>query len=223
MSKKVIAILSIVSVLAFTTGCTNKNTSLNNSNNNNNTVASESVENVDTKIILGDSISVEGDGVSVENNKVIINSAGTYEITGTLSDGQIVVNASDENNVSLILNGANIACSNSAPIYVMNAKNAYIVLADGSENIVSDGENYVYEDTTSDDPNATIFSKSDLFISGTGKLTVNSNFNNAITSKDDLEIGDATIEITSVADGLRGKDSITIVSGNINIMQLEME
>ena len=56
MSKKVIAILSIVSVLAFTTGCTNKNTSLNNSNN---IVASESVENVDTNIILGDSIYVE--------------------------------------------------------------------------------------------------------------------------------------------------------------------
>ena len=212
MSKKVIAILSIVSVLAFTTGCTNKTTSL-----NNNTVTSESIENVDTNIILGNTISVEGDGVSVENNKVIINSAGTYGITGTLSDGQIIVNAGDEDNVKLVLNGANISCSNSAPIYVMNAKNAYIVLADGSENVVTDGENYVYEDSSSDEPNATIFSKDDLFISGTGKLTVNSNFNNAITSKDDLEIGEATIEITSVSDGLRGKDSITISSGNINI------
>ncbi len=211
MSKKVIAILSIVSVLAVATGCTNKTTSLNN------TVVSENIENVDTKIILGDSISVEGEGVSVENDKVIINSVGTYEITGTLNDGQIVVNAGDEDNVKLVLNGANISCSNSAPIYVMNAKNAYVVLANGSENVVTDGENYVYEDTTSDEPNATIFSKSDLFISGTGKLTVNSNFNNAVTSKDDLEIGEATIEITSVADGFRGKDSITIVSGNINI------
>jgi hypothetical protein len=212
MSKKIIAILSIVSILAGATGCTNKVTTT-----NDNTVVSDNIENVDTNIILGDSISVEGSGVAVEGNKVTISSAGTYGISGTLNDGQIIVNAGDEDNVKLVLNGANITCSNSSPIYVMNAKNAYIVLAEGSENVVTDGESYVFEDETSDEPNATIFSKDDLFISGTGKLTVNSNYNNAITSKDDLEIGEATIEITSVADGLRGKDSITITSGNINI------
>ena len=212
MSKKIIAILAVVSILVGATGCTNKTTS-----SNDNTIVSEKAESVDTNIILGDSISIEGNGATVEDNKVTINSAGTYGITGTLSDGQIIVNAADEDNVKLVLNGVNITCSNSAPIYVMNAKNAYIVLADGSENVVTDGENYVFEDETTDEPNATIFSKDDLFISGTGKLTVNSNYNNAITSKDDLEIIEANIDITSVADGLRGKDSITISSGNINI------
>lgn len=212
MSKKIIAILSIMAILTGVTGCTSKTTTSNDS-----AVASETAEEVDTDIILGDTISVEGNGVVVENNKITISSAGTYGVSGTLKDGQIIIDAGDEDNVKLVLNGANISCSNSAPIYVKNAKNAYIVLADGSENIVTDGENYAFEDETSDEPNATIFSKDDLFISGTGKLTVNSNYNNAITSKDDLEIENADINITSVADGLRGKDSITISSGNINI------
>ena len=212
MSKKIIAILSIISILMGVTGCTNKTTT-----SNDNVVASENTEKVDTNITLGDTISVEGNGVVIENNKITISSAGTYGISGTLKDGQIIVDAGNEDNVKLVLNGANIACSNSAPIYVKNAKNAYLVLADGSENVITDGENYVFEDETSDEPNATIFSKEDLFISGTGKLKVNSNYNNAITSKDDLEIAEANIDITSVADGLRGKDSITISSGNINI------
>lgn len=212
MSKKIIAILSIISILMGVTGCTNKTTT-----SNDNVVASENTEKVDTNITLGDTISVEGNGVVIENNKITISSAGTYGISGTLKDGQIIIDAGNEDNVKLVLNGANISCSNSAPIYVKNAKNAYLVLVDGSENVITDGENYVFEDETSDEPNATIFSKDDLFISGTGKLKVNSNYNNAITSKDDLEIAEANIDITSVADGLRGKDSITISSGNINI------
>ncbi len=213
MSKKIIAILSIMAILTTVTGCTSKNII----SNDNSTISSESIEKVDTNILLGDAISVEGNGVTVENNKITISSAGTYGISGTLKDGQIIVDAGDEDNVKLVLKGANISCSNSSPIYIKNAKNAYLVLAESSENIITDGENYVFEDETSDEPNATIFSKDDLFISGTGKLTVNSNYNNAITSTDDLEIEDANIEITSVADGLRGKDSITISSGNINI------
>lgn len=209
MSKRIIAILSIASVLLFGVGCS-KNVS------GNTAISGETIE-VDTNITLGDTISIYGSGVTVDGSKVVINSAGTYGFTGTLKDGQIVVNAGKEDNVKIVLNGVDITSTNSAPIYSMSSKNTYLVLQEGSENIVTDGENYVYEDETNDEPNATIFSKDDLFISGTGKLTVNSNYNNAITSKDDLKISEADINITSIADGLRGKDSVTISSGNINI------
>lgn len=214
MSKKLIAILSVISLCIGVTGCTNKQ-----ANTNKTSISSERIENVNVNatITLGDNISIEGNGADVEGNKVIINSAGTYRVSGTLSDGQIVINAGDEDNVELILNGANISCSNSSAIYVKNSKNTYIILADGTENQVTDGENYVLEDEATDEPNAAIFSKSDLFINGTGSLIVNANYNNGITSKDDLEIGDANISVTSVHDGIRGKDSITIASGNITI------
>jgi hypothetical protein len=212
MSKKLIAILSVISLCIGVTGCTNKQ-----ANTNKTSISSERIENVNATITLGDNISIEGNGADVEGNKVIINSAGTYRVSGTLSDGQIVINAGDEDNVELILNGANISCSNSSAIYVKNSKNTYIILADGTENQVTDGENYVFEDEATDEPNAAIFSKSDLFINGTGSLIVNANYNNGITSKDDLEIGDANISVTSVHDGIRGKDSITIASGNITI------
>lgn len=210
MSKKVIAMLAIASLFIVATGCSNKE-----ANSNKTSVASK-VE-VDTTITLGDTIDVDGEGVVVEKNKVTINSSGTYSISGTLRDGQIEVNAGDEDNVQLILNGVNITNSTSSGIYVANSKNTYVILEDGTSNEVTDGENYIFEDISTDEPNAAIFSKSDLFISGTGSLKVNAKYNNGITSKDDLEIADGTISIDSVADGIRGRDSITISSGNIII------
>ena len=215
MSKKLIAIIALISLSVGVTGCSNNTSS--NSNLNETVVSSENNTNVDTTIVLGDTTTVEGNGVILENNKVIIKSAGTYSISGTLSDGQLVVEAGDVDNVSLILNGVNINCSNSSAIYVKNSKNTYISLAEGSENQVTDGESYVLEDETNNEPNAAIFSKSDLFISGSGSLIVNANYNNGITSKDDLEVSEANLTVSAMHDGIRGRDSITIVSGNITI------
>lgn len=55
-------------------------------------------------------ISVEGSNMELSENKnvVTITSGGTYYIDGTLTDGQIYVNASDTDRVSLVLNGVNV-------------------------------------------------------------------------------------------------------------------
>jgi len=84
----------------------------------------------------GSSISA-GSGVSVDGTTATITKAGTYEITGSLEDGQILVDASGE--VTIILNNADITCSTSSPIYVKEAKKVVITLADGSVNSITDG------------------------------------------------------------------------------------
>jgi hypothetical protein len=56
----------------------------------------------------GDSISVDGDGVVVDGRTATITTAGNYFISGTLSDGRIVVDAGDEATVQLILEGVDI-------------------------------------------------------------------------------------------------------------------
>ncbi len=71
-----------------------------------------------TRINLnGNSISVEGTGATVSGNKVTITSGRSYYISGTLSDGQIIVDSSDSATVGLVLNGADMNCSSSSPIY----------------------------------------------------------------------------------------------------------
>lgn len=226
MKKKLIAILAAMALCVNITAC-----SKNNNDTNSNTVTesakesqinlepvkNESVGEANTFIELGSSISVDGEGVTVENNKITITSAGTYSIKGKLDDGQIIVNAGDEDKVYLILNGVDITSSTSAPIYVMNAKKAIISLADNTENNITDGENYVFDEESIDEPSAAIFSKDDLIFIGNGSLTVNGNYNNGIISKDDLQIQSGNIIVNAVDDGIRGKDSIRITNGNITV------
>jgi hypothetical protein len=167
--------------------------------------------------LQGDSIAFEGSGATVSGTVVTITSAGTYSISGILNDGQIIVDTVDEETVVLVLNGADIACSTSAPIYVSNAEKTVITLADGTENHATDGASYVFEEGE-DEPNAAVFSKDDLTINGNGSLTVDANYNNGIASKDDLKITGGTIIVNAVNDGIKGRDSIAIRDGMITIV-----
>ncbi|MGO4843945.1 carbohydrate-binding domain-containing protein, partial [Rhizobiaceae sp. 2RAB30] len=74
--------------------------------------------------------------------------------------------------------------SSTSPIFVEEAGKTIISLQEGTTNVVTDGKTYVYADASTDEPNAAIFSKDDLTINGTGKLVVQGNYNNGITSKD---------------------------------------
>ncbi len=170
-----------------------------------------------TYIVLnGDSISVSGGGATVDGTTVTITAARTYSISGTLNDGQIIVDTDDDEEVTLILNGADITCSDSAPIYIVNASDAVIVLADDTENYVTDGDTYTFE-AGMDEPDAAIFSNDDLVIEGNGSLTVDANYKNGISTSDDLDINGGTITVTAVNHGIRGKDSVVILDGSITV------
>lgn len=219
MNKKLILMMSVLSLCVTVSGCS-KNSNEINTNNNEVITKSDEIESIgeiNTYIKLGTDISVEGNGATVESNKVIISSAGTYSISGKSADGQIIVEASKKDKVNLLLDGVDITSSNSAPIYVKNADKTVIALAENTENTITDGSNYVLEDEANNEPNAAIFSMDDLTIIGNGSLKVSANYNNGITSKDDLKIKEGNISVNAVSDGLRGKDSITISGGNITI------
>ncbi|MDO5011092.1 MAG: carbohydrate-binding domain-containing protein, partial [Intestinibacter bartlettii] len=75
---------------------------------------------------------------------------------------------------------------------------------------------YDLEENT-DEPNSAIFSKADLVLMGEGTLNINGNYNNGITSKDDLRIQSGTINVESANHGLKGKDCVLIINGTINV------
>ena len=162
-------------------------------------------------------ITIAGAGATGDGNTLTITSAGTYRLTGSLEDGQIIVNTTDKKIVRLILNGVDLNCSSSAPIYIVNAKKAMIVLSENTDNSVTDGSSYILTDTESGEPNAAIFSKSDLTIYGNGKLAINGNYKDGVASKDGLIIASGTIDVNSTDDGIRGKDYILIKDGNITV------
>lgn len=165
----------------------------------------------------GTTASITGSGAKAANGSVTISAAGTYVLSGKLTDGHIVVNVADKGTVHLVLNGATINDNDSAAIYIQKAGKAIITLEEGTENAVSDGKTYVYADAATDEPDAAIFSKADLTFNGTGKLTVTGNYNEGITSKDDLKIVSGTINVKSADDGIKGKDMVAIQAGTITI------
>lgn len=168
------------------------------------------------KITLnGDSVTADDKNVEVDGSKVTITGAGTYVLSGTISDGQIVVDSDDKDSVRLVLNGAEITCSNSSAIWV-KAGDTIITLADGTENTLTDGAEYT-TDSEDDEPKAAVYAKDDLTFNGSGSLTVNGNYKNGIQCKDALKFVSGTYTITAANNGLVGKDSVSIKDGTYTI------
>ena len=165
----------------------------------------------------GSSVSENTSGASANGTILTITSAGNYSFSGALTNGQIIVNTEDEGIVRLILNGVDITCSSSAPVYVKRASRVIIVLNKGTENYLTDGNSYNYDDSEEGEPNAVIFSKSDLTVYGEGSLTVNGNFNDGISGKDGLVIASGKIAVVAKDDGIRGKDYLVVKDGDITV------
>ncbi|MBL8057709.1 MAG: carbohydrate-binding domain-containing protein [Anaerolineales bacterium] len=165
----------------------------------------------------GDSITASGAGVTVDGSRATITAPGTYRLSGTLADGQIVVDTAAQGVVQVILDGVDIHNSTSAAIYVADAEKVVILLADGSQNALSDGAAYVFADPAEDEPNAALFSTSDLTLAGAGALTVTGNYADGITSKDGLIIAGGSLTVTAADDGLRGKDYLVVEAGTLTV------
>lgn len=161
-------------------------------------------------ITLNDNKSVlNGNGAFISGNKININYSGTYEFTGTLTDGAIIVNIKDTGNVILIFNNINIT-SSSLPLTINNTKNTKIILKNDTINTLTDSNKIREED-------GVIYSKDNLTIEGLGTLNINANYMDGIVSKDTLDIKEGTYVINSVDDGIRGKDYVIINNGNFTI------
>ncbi len=163
-----------------------------------------------------DTMSVDGDEVSVDGNTIIISKGGDFTVTGTLADGQIAVNALDENGdkdkVKLRLSGASITNSSGPAISVTAADELLITLTDGTENSLTDSETYSDESI-----DGCIYSKDDIEIKGSGSLNINANHGHGIKSNDSLEIGNGTININAENDGLHANETILISGGTLDI------
>ncbi len=173
-------------------------------------------DNITAEITLkGDSAECTGDGITIDKTKLTITKEGIYKFSGTLNDGQIIVNAPDAK-VQIILDNADITCSTSSAIYGVDSKKIFVSLAEKSVNNLTDGETYVYDDETTQEPDACIFSHDSLTINGSGSLNINSSLT-GIHSKDDIVITGGNINVNSAKDGIKGKDYIAVADGNIDI------
>ena len=160
----------------------------------------------------GDSAQADGDGATVDGSTVTITQAGTYRVTGDLTDGRLVVASSGDGVVRLVLDGASITSSTTSALVVEDAATAVVVLADGSTNHLEATGAAVDADAdgSTDEPDAALFSSADITIGGTGSLDVVSAATDGIASKDGLVIAGGTLTVDAGDDGLRGKDYLVV-------------
>lgn len=220
----------ILAMCLMTSGCGSQNYTTNNKNTD--TTVTSSITAQDTNVthaddadnykteITGEFSITSTDGSTITQNDSIytITQAGEYTVTGLLSEGQIVVNADDNAEITIVLNGTSITCSNGSPIYIKNADNVKIKSEENTYNCIVDARaesDDNPDNSSSENGNAAIYAACDLKLVGKGALSVTGNYNNGIQSKDDISIKNVTIKVNAVNNAIKGNDEVAIESGEI--------
>ena len=159
------------------------------------------------------SLTAENGIVTSNGNIYTISAAGTYVATGKLN-GQIVVEAGENDEVIIELNGTTINYDQDAPIKVLSADKVEISAKKDTGNIINDNRSAKTVDSTTSGEGA-IYAKTDLKLKGSGTLVVVGNYNNGIHTTKDLTIQKQTLKVTGYNNAIKGNDSVTITSGEV--------
>lgn len=150
--------------------------------------------------------------LDAQTGDITLTDAGDYVLSGTLTDGSVIINAPEDAKLHLILNGAHIASQSAAALYVISADKVFVTLTDGSENGISAAGDSAEDDYANVD--AAIFARCDISFNGSGSLSVSSAKGRGIVSKDDLVFTGGSYMIQAANHGISGKDSIRIADGS---------
>ena len=175
---------------------------------------------------------VSEDNQDIANTVINITQAGTYQLSGSITDAQIRVTA-PEQEVNLILDNASISCQTAPAILFEDAADqqevgtagATITLADGSVNQISGSHVAKYTDETGTEikNDGAISSNVSLQIEGTGELQVSGD-KEGIESKLHLTINNGTIGIVSRDDTLNAsEDGVSVITINDGILNCAVQ
>lgn len=224
--------LGLILCLLFVSGCGNMKTTTSNTTTTESPIKGEEIEVDDEfsdrdyeigynespyKIDLSllENYTTDQD-VSFEEKKITILREGTYEFSGSLLDGSIIVDCDETDKVQLVFNSVSITNSSFAPLYIKSCDKVFLTLLDNGVNTLSVSGEFVQVDDNKVD--GAIFSKEDITMNGLGKLIISNPYGNGIVSKDDLRITSGVYEVNASSHGLEGKDAIKIAGGKFTIV-----
>ena len=139
-----------------------------------------------------------------------------YSISGTFR-GNIVIDVGEGYKFDLELCGLSLVCNSTNPITVISGDEVAIKAK-------KDTKNYIYDMRAAiDSTDETLYSGAihsdvDLEIGGKGELTVVSENNNGIHSKDDLQVKNLTLLVACIDNSLKGNDGVEIEGGNTTLI-----
>lgn len=155
----------------------------------------------------------------IEGNTITftaISENSIYSLSGKFS-GNIVIDTGDSYKFDLELHGLSLVSASTNPITVKTGDKVTVKAK-------KDTKNYIYDNRPAiDSANETLYSGAihsevDLEISGKGELTIVSEKNNGIHSKDDLEVKNLTLYIACIDNSLKGNDSVTLENATTTLI-----
>ncbi len=148
--------------------------------------------------------------VTIIGNEVTIQTSGIYYLTGAINNAIIIVDADNDADVVIVVEGLSISNTSDSILVVENANQ---VTLNVKENTVNDWS----LSSTSITSIPLIESKDDLVITGTGKLTLTNSSGDGINAHDDLIIGNGHLFIHASHHGIEVNNQLSIVGGELVI------
>ena len=164
--------------------------------------------------LQGTAYTAEDEGnISAGSGVLTFTGEGTWVLSGEW-DGQIAVNASEDEKVRLILNGVTVTSPSGPALYESCSDKLILTLAEGTVNTFTDAAAVTVEE---DEIAAAIYAEDDLSVNGAGTLVVNGNVKHGLLSRADLIIAGGVYEIHAKNDAIRGRNSVLVLDGDITI------
>lgn len=137
-----------------------------------------------------------------ESGRVILTGSDIW-LSGSL-EGQVVIDAEEDELVHLYLDGVEITSTNGPALWVQEAAKVVVTLVSDTENVLADFPDYTdYEETP-----ACLYSVCDLTLNGGGALQVFGYHEDGIRSRDRIKVLDCDLSVQAKGDGIRGSDGI---------------
>ena len=170
-----------------------------------------------TQIILdGASAEIIGNGAYELNGSVYITNGGYYTVSGTLTDGSLVVDAYQSSKVWIMLDDVQVSCSDDAALRIDQADKVFLTLKEGTQNSLSSGAEYS-EEALEDGTGGTIYAHDDLTINGSGALVITAEYKHGIECNDSLTITGGVISISAPQDGVHVNDDVNFTGAELTI------
>ena len=146
-----------------------------------------------------------------ENGRVILSGSDIW-LSGSL-EGQVVIDAEEDELVHLYLDGVEITSPNGPALWVQEAAKVVVTLMSDTENVLADSPNYTdYEETP-----ACLYSVCDLTVNGGGALQVFGYHEDGIRSRDRIKLLGGVLSVQAKGDGIRGNDGIYMQDASVAI------
>ena len=158
-----------------------------------------------------DGTSCHSDKVQIAQNEIKIKEKGTYILRGSLSDGKIKVNADENADVILVLDGATVMNKSGKAVECKDAKTFSIQAKADTKNLLQNGEAGGAEEK-----GAAVASVCDMSIAGDGELQIKGYRKHGVRGDNGILFAASNCSIDALQDGVNA-DVVQITGGTLTI------